>query len=100
MVFFPDASSLADPSTAEVAEKLGLHVRPELAFYDLIVDGGPAGLAVAVYGGSEGLRTVMLETRGSTGGSAPHLRTFLYHQGRGRGDWDWIPLPNSEEPPR
>src|SRR5208337_3038407 len=62
MVLFPDGSSLADPSTAQLAEKLGLSVRPEMAFYDLvIVGGGPAGLAAAVYGASEGLRTVLVE---------------------------------------
>ncbi|HEV2246904.1 MAG TPA: response regulator, partial [Terriglobia bacterium] len=62
MVVFPDGSSLAAPGTADLAEKLGLRVRPEMAFYDLvIVGGGPAGLAAAVYGASEGLRTVMIE---------------------------------------
>src|SRR5438128_787581 len=61
MVLFPDGSSLAAPSTAELAEKLGLSVRPQMAFYELvIVRGGPAGLAAAVYGASEGLRTVMI----------------------------------------
>src|SRR5271169_4509535 len=70
MVLFPDGSSLADPSTAQLAEKLGLRVRAETAFYDLvIVGGGPAGLAAAVYGASEGLKTVMIE-REAPGGQA------------------------------
>src|SRR5579863_6224257 len=51
MVFFQDGTTLADPSTAALAEKLGLRVRAEMQFYDLvIVGGGPAGLAAAVYG--------------------------------------------------
>lgn len=69
-VFFEDGSFLTDPTTADVAEKLGLRVRPEMEFYDLvIVGGGPAGLAAAVYGASEGLRTVMIE-REAPGGQA------------------------------
>ncbi|MGH9431640.1 MAG: FAD-dependent oxidoreductase, partial [Terriglobia bacterium] len=80
MVFFPDGTSLADPSTGELAEKLGLRVRPELAFYDLaIVGGGPAGLAAAVYGASEGLRTVMLEMEapGGQAGMSSRIENYL-----------------------
>jgi len=70
MVLFPDGTSLADPSVGQLAEKLGLRVRPEVAFYDLvIVGGGPAGLAAAVYGASEGLSTVMIEME-APGGQA------------------------------
>jgi len=48
----------------EIAERLGLRTRAETSFYDLlIVGGGPAGLGAAVYGASEGLRTVMIEAR-------------------------------------
>lgn len=69
-VFFADGTSLADPTIAELAERLGLRTRAETSFYDLlIVGGGPAGLAAAVYGASEGLRTVMVE-REAPGGQA------------------------------
>ena len=70
LVLFSDGTSLAEPTTAELAEKLGLRTRAEMAFYDLlIIGGGPAGLAAAVYGASEGLRTVMIE-REAPGGQA------------------------------
>jgi thioredoxin reductase (NADPH) len=80
MVLFPDGSSLAAPSTAELAEKLGLRVRPEMAFYDLvIVGGGPAGLAAAVYGASEGLRTVLIEMEapGGQAGMSSRIENYL-----------------------
>jgi thioredoxin reductase (NADPH) len=70
MVFFPDGTRLTQPTNAEIAGKIGLKMRPEGAFYDLvIVGGGPSGLAAAVYGASEGLRTVMVE-RHAPGGQA------------------------------
>jgi thioredoxin reductase (NADPH) len=70
VVFFPDGTTLLEPSTRELAEKLGLQTKPNQPFYDLvIVGGGPTGLAAAVYGGSEGLRTVLVE-RETTGGQA------------------------------
>jgi thioredoxin reductase (NADPH) len=70
VVFFPDGSTLTEPSTRELAEKVGLQTRAAHPFYDLIIiGGGPAGLAAAVYGGSEGLRTVLIE-REATGGQA------------------------------
>jgi thioredoxin reductase (NADPH) len=70
VLLFPDGSTLVEPTTAEVAERVGLKIHADLPFYDLIiVGGGPAGLAAAVYGGSEGLRTVMVE-REATGGQA------------------------------
>src|SRR6266568_2208117 len=80
MVLFPDGSSLANPSTAQLAEKLGLRVRPEMAFYDLvIVGGGPAGLAAAVYGASEGLSTVMIEMEapGGQAGMSSRIENYL-----------------------
>ncbi len=70
VVFFPDGEELIEPSSQQVAQKLGLRTRAGLDFYDLaIVGGGPAGLAAAVYGASEGLKTVMVE-REAPGGQA------------------------------
>jgi thioredoxin reductase (NADPH) len=72
LVRLPDGTTLVRPTNAQLAEKLGLRGRPTSTFYDLvIVGGGPAGLAAAVYGASEGLRTVMLE-RHAPGGQAAH----------------------------
>jgi thioredoxin reductase (NADPH) len=70
VVFFPDGTTLLDPSIQNVAEKIGLQTKADKPFYDLIIVGaGPAGLAAAVYGGSEGLTTVMIEKE-ATGGQA------------------------------
>jgi len=70
VVVFPDGTKLTQPTNAEIAQKIGLKVRPEGDFYDLvIVGGGPSGLAASVYGASEGLRTVMIE-RDAPGGQA------------------------------
>lgn len=70
VVFFPNGNTLIAPSIQEVGEKLGLQSKAEKPFYDLIIVGaGPAGLAAAVYAGSEGLSTVMIE-REATGGQA------------------------------
>jgi thioredoxin reductase (NADPH) len=80
MVLFPDGTSLAAPSTAQLADKLGLRVRPEMAFYDLvIVGGGPAGLAAAVYGASEGLSTVLIEMEapGGQAGMSSRIENYL-----------------------
>src|SRR5208282_666600 len=80
MVLFPDGTSLANPTTGQLAEKLGLRVRPETDFYDLvIVGGGPAGLAAAVYGASEGLRTVMVEMEapGGQAGMSSRIENYL-----------------------
>src|SRR5947209_10081254 len=63
-------TTLVEPSDAELADTLGLMTTPTQEFYDLVViGGGPAGLAAAVYGASEGLRTVLIE-RTATGGQA------------------------------
>jgi thioredoxin reductase (NADPH) len=69
-VFLRDGSVLEAPTALELAARLGLPTQAELDFYDLvIVGGGPAGLAAAVYGASEGLRTVLVE-RAAPGGQA------------------------------
>ena len=70
LILFPDGARLAEPPLPAVADKIGLHTHTETTFYDLaIVGGGPAGLAAAVYGASEGLHTVMIE-REAPGGQA------------------------------
>ena len=70
VVITPDGSALIQPADAELADRVGLATTPSAQFYDLIViGGGPAGLGAAVYGASEGLRTVMVE-RTATGGQA------------------------------
>ncbi|MCI0602608.1 FAD-dependent oxidoreductase [bacterium] len=70
LVLFPDGSKLCAPSPGEIADRIGLLTRAETDFYDLvIIGGGPSGLAAAVYGASEGLRTVMIE-REAPGGQA------------------------------
>ncbi|MDT5036814.1 MAG: thioredoxin reductase, partial [Micromonosporaceae bacterium] len=70
LVVTPEGQALAAPTIAEVAAVVGLSTAPIRDFYDLIIiGGGPAGLGAAVYGASEGLRTVMIE-RQATGGQA------------------------------
>jgi thioredoxin reductase (NADPH) len=70
VVITTDAVVLLAPSDAELAAVAGLNVEPREEFYDLVVvGGGPAGLGAAVYGASEGLRTVLVE-REATGGQA------------------------------
>ncbi|MDH2427276.1 FAD-dependent oxidoreductase [Sphaerisporangium sp. TRM90804] len=70
LVVTPDGTSLVKPSESELAAHVGLTTTPAEDFYDLVVVGaGPAGLGAAVYGASEGLRTVLLEQR-ATGGQA------------------------------
>ena len=70
LILFPDGARLGEPPLPAVADKLGLKTHAQTNFYDLaIVGGGPAGLAAAVYGASEGLKTVMIE-REAPGGQA------------------------------
>jgi thioredoxin reductase (NADPH) len=70
LLVFPDGERLLKPQPIDVAEKVGLKTHATEEFYDLaIVGGGPAGLAAAVYGASEGLRTIMIE-REAPGGQA------------------------------
>jgi thioredoxin reductase (NADPH) len=70
VVITPDGEALIEPADAELASKVGLATTPSKDFYDLVVIGaGPAGLGAAVYGASEGLRTVLVE-RTATGGQA------------------------------
>lgn len=80
LVLFPDGSNLLKPTNIQVAEKIGLQTQAEKPFYDLIiVGGGPAGLAAAVYGASEGLHTVMLEREapGGQAGTSSRIENYL-----------------------
>jgi thioredoxin reductase (NADPH) len=70
LVVTPDSDYMVDPDISDLAAKVGLSTTPATDFYDVvIVGGGPAGLAAAVYAASEGLRTVLVE-RKATGGQA------------------------------
>jgi thioredoxin reductase (NADPH) len=80
LVLFADQSSLLQPSPAQIAAKIGLQTQAVKPFYDLvIVGGGPAGLAAAVYGASEGLRTVMIEREapGGQAGTSSRIENYL-----------------------
>jgi len=80
LVLFPDGTQLSQPSSLAIAEKIGLKTRAERPFYDLaIVGGGPAGLAAAVYGASEGLATVLVERQapGGQAGSSSRIENYL-----------------------
>jgi thioredoxin reductase (NADPH) len=80
LVVFPDGTYLEAPENVEVAEKVGLRTRAERPFYDLIiVGGGPSGLAAAVYGASEGLKTVLIEREapGGQAGTSSRIENYL-----------------------
>ena len=80
VVLFPDGTKLLDSVPADVAQRVGLRTRAQTNFYDLaIVGGGPAGLAAAVYGASEGLHTVMIEREapGGQAGMSSRIENYL-----------------------
>jgi thioredoxin reductase (NADPH) len=80
VVLFPDGTKLLESVPADVAQKVGLRTRAQTNFYDLaIVGGGPAGLAAAVYGASEGLHTVMIEREapGGQAGMSSRIENYL-----------------------
>src|SRR5438094_3672613 len=80
VVLFPDGTKLLESAPAQVAQKVGLRTRAQTNFYDLaIVGGGPAGLAAAVYGASEGLTTVMVEREapGGQAGMSSRIENYL-----------------------
>ncbi len=79
-VLLEDGSILYDPTLQEVAGKLGLHTSAASALYDVVIVGaGPAGLAAAVYGGSEGLKTLLIERRapGGQAGTSSRIENYL-----------------------
>jgi thioredoxin reductase (NADPH) len=80
LLILEDGTVLRNPTIAKVAENLGLNVAAAHDLYDLIIIGaGPAGLAAAVYGASEGLRTLLLDGRGPGGqaGSSSRIENYL-----------------------
>ena len=80
VVALPDGAVLSGPTLQAVAERIGLRTQAELDLYDLaIVGGGPAGLAAAVYGASEGLRTLLIEHHapGGQAGESSRIENYL-----------------------
>jgi thioredoxin reductase (NADPH) len=80
LVLFPEGPPLTQPSNVEIAEKIGLKTRPGMPFYDLVIVGaGPAGLAAAVYGASEGLSTLLVEGEapGGQAGTSSRIENYL-----------------------
>ena len=80
VVMFPDGTVLTAPAPELLAEKVGLKVQASKDFYDLVVVGaGPAGLAAAVYGASEGLKTLVIEPEapGGQAGTTSRIENYL-----------------------
>jgi thioredoxin reductase (NADPH) len=79
-LFFADGSNLVRPGDRQIADKVGLQTTASGPFYDLVVaGGGPAGLAAAVYGASEGLRTLVVEEKapGGQAGMSSRIENYL-----------------------
>jgi len=80
LVVLADGSHLVGPSNAEIAERVGLRQHAALPYYDLVIaGGGPAGLAAAVYGASEGLKTLLVEREapGGQAGTTSRIENYL-----------------------
>jgi len=80
VVFFPDGTRLVAPTNQELAAKIGLQTRAQKPFYDVvIIGGGPAGLAAAVYSASEGLHTLVVEQSapGGQAGTSSRIENYL-----------------------
>ncbi len=79
-VILEDGTAMANPSVSELAQSLGMQVHAASEMYDVaIIGAGPAGLAAAVYGGSEGLKTVLIERRapGGQAGTSSRIENYL-----------------------
>jgi thioredoxin reductase (NADPH) len=80
VVLFGDGTSLVQPDRTQLAARVGMRTEARNQFYDLIVvGGGPSGLAAAVYGGSEGLCTLLIEANapGGQAGSSSRIENYL-----------------------
>jgi thioredoxin reductase (NADPH) len=80
LVVLPDGSRLENPDVGSLARQIGFKTRPERDSYDLLVVGaGPSGLAAAVYGASEGLRTALIEREapGGQAGQSSRIENYL-----------------------
>ena len=80
VVLLPDGRVLRNPTVRELAEAVGLSTHAALPFYDLVIVGaGPAGLAAAVYGSSEGLKTLLIEREapGGQAGTTSRIENYL-----------------------
>jgi thioredoxin reductase (NADPH) len=80
LVVLPDGGIMQAPSIAEVAVRIGMSKKADLPYYDLVVVGaGPAGLAAAVYGASEGLHTLLVEAEapGGQAGMSSRIENYL-----------------------
>ncbi len=80
LVVYEDGTYAEAPENREIADRIGLQTRAEQQFYDLvIVGGGPSGLAAAVYGASEGLKTVLIEREapGGQAGTSSRIENYL-----------------------
>ncbi len=85
LLVFPDGTALADPSNADIARATGASVDPQRSDFDLVVVGaGPAGLSAAVYGASEGFRTLVVDD-GGIGGQATSSSLIRNYLGFPRG---------------
>lgn len=80
VIFLPDGSRLVNPALPDLADSVGLQTRAKLPFYDLVViGGGPAGLANALYGATEGLKTLLIEENapGGQAGTSSKIENYL-----------------------
>jgi thioredoxin reductase (NADPH) len=80
VILFGDGTALVQPTTTQIAAKVGLRTQAQQEFYDVVIVGaGPAGLAAGVYGASEGLRTLIVEpiAPGGQAGSSSRIENYL-----------------------